>query len=200
MIAKTARSPRILIVEDVQETRDAIKQLLKRDGYNVDPARDEEEAVVGLRRFRNWKTTVALGIAAGVLLESLELLVSLPLLRPSADSPPRWEAPTLPCGLRFVTHRRASDNDSDSAFDGGAAGGVQRSIFLNRNVCDGRLLVVRFRAPVADVSMVLGLWACFWSTPSYYSQITCLHDPSEGRRSGREVSVRPPYEIVQERP
>jgi len=35
---------------------------------------------VGLKRFRNWKTTIALGIAAGVLLESFELLVSQPLL------------------------------------------------------------------------------------------------------------------------
>jgi hypothetical protein len=42
--------------------------------------------------------------------------------------------------------------------------------FLVRNVCDGRLLVVRFRAPITDVSMVLGLRACFWSTPSYYNQ------------------------------
>lgn len=35
---------------------------------------------VGLKRFRNWKTTTALGIAAGLLLESFELFVSQPLL------------------------------------------------------------------------------------------------------------------------
>jgi uncharacterized protein len=35
---------------------------------------------VGLKRFRNWKTTIALGIAAGILLESFELFVSQPLL------------------------------------------------------------------------------------------------------------------------
>ena len=35
---------------------------------------------VGLKRFRNWKTTIALGIAAGILLECLELFVSQPLL------------------------------------------------------------------------------------------------------------------------
>lgn len=35
---------------------------------------------VGLRRFRNWKTTIALGIVAGILLESFELFVSQPLL------------------------------------------------------------------------------------------------------------------------
>jgi CheY-like chemotaxis protein len=50
MIAKTARSSRILIVEDAQETRDSIKALLKRDGYSVDPARDEEEAVEKIQR------------------------------------------------------------------------------------------------------------------------------------------------------
>jgi CheY-like chemotaxis protein len=36
---------RILVVEDVQETRDAIEGLLERDGYSVDPARDEDDAV-----------------------------------------------------------------------------------------------------------------------------------------------------------
>jgi uncharacterized protein len=35
---------------------------------------------VGLCRFRNWKTTAGLGIAAGLLLESFELFVSQPLL------------------------------------------------------------------------------------------------------------------------
>jgi uncharacterized protein len=35
---------------------------------------------VGLKRFRNWKTTIALGIAFGVLLECLELFVTQPLL------------------------------------------------------------------------------------------------------------------------
>ena len=36
---------RILVVEDVQETRDAIEGLLERDGYSVDQARDEDDAV-----------------------------------------------------------------------------------------------------------------------------------------------------------
>jgi uncharacterized protein len=35
---------------------------------------------VGLKRFRNWKTTIVLGIVAGVLLECFELFVSQPLL------------------------------------------------------------------------------------------------------------------------
>lgn len=35
---------------------------------------------VGLKRFRNWKTTIALGIAAGIVLESFELFVSQPIL------------------------------------------------------------------------------------------------------------------------
>jgi DNA-binding response OmpR family regulator len=50
MIAKTARSCRILIVEDAQETRDSIKELLMHDGYCVDPARDEDEAVDKIQR------------------------------------------------------------------------------------------------------------------------------------------------------
>jgi len=36
---------RILVVEDVQETRDAIEGLLDRDGYSVDQAKDEDDAV-----------------------------------------------------------------------------------------------------------------------------------------------------------
>ncbi|MGB8541878.1 MAG: type II CAAX endopeptidase family protein [Candidatus Acidiferrales bacterium] len=35
---------------------------------------------VGLKLFRNWKTTIALGVAAGVLLECFELFVTQPLL------------------------------------------------------------------------------------------------------------------------
>ena len=44
MIARTAPRSRIVIIEEVQETRDAIKELLKRDGYWVDAVRDEDEA------------------------------------------------------------------------------------------------------------------------------------------------------------
>ena len=50
MYPKTARSSRILIVEDAQETRDAIEKLLKRDGYRVDAARDEQDAVERIQR------------------------------------------------------------------------------------------------------------------------------------------------------
>jgi CheY-like chemotaxis protein len=45
MIAKIRRQCRILIVEDVQETRDSIKELLRHDGYCVDSSRDEDEAI-----------------------------------------------------------------------------------------------------------------------------------------------------------
>lgn len=36
----------ILIVEDSQEMRDAVEALLRRDGYWVSPARNEDEAVL----------------------------------------------------------------------------------------------------------------------------------------------------------
>jgi DNA-binding response OmpR family regulator len=45
MMLGSTRSTRILLIEDVQETRDAIEGLLRRDGYNVDQSRDEEDAV-----------------------------------------------------------------------------------------------------------------------------------------------------------
>jgi two-component system, OmpR family, response regulator PhoP len=40
----------ILVVEDVEETRDGIEKLLERDGYRVDSAREEEDAVVTAAR------------------------------------------------------------------------------------------------------------------------------------------------------
>jgi CheY-like chemotaxis protein len=61
MIASAPRSRRILIVEDVQETRDAIRELLKRDGYRVDPAGDEDEAVERVLRNRPDLILISLG-------------------------------------------------------------------------------------------------------------------------------------------
>jgi len=40
----------ILVLNDVEETRDGIEELLKGDGYCVDPARSEQEAVTKGRR------------------------------------------------------------------------------------------------------------------------------------------------------
>jgi len=45
MIPKTSPIIRILVVEDVQETLNAIKALLESSDYSVSPACDEEEAV-----------------------------------------------------------------------------------------------------------------------------------------------------------
>ena len=50
MKKEAGRSRIILVVEDVEETRDGIEKLLKADGYLVDPARDEEDAVVRAKR------------------------------------------------------------------------------------------------------------------------------------------------------
>jgi CheY-like chemotaxis protein len=52
MDPKSARTSRILIVEGEQETRDAIEKLLLRDGYRVDAARDEHDAVERIQRNR----------------------------------------------------------------------------------------------------------------------------------------------------
>ena len=40
------RGSLILVVQDVEETRDGVEALLKADGYRVDAARDEEDAVI----------------------------------------------------------------------------------------------------------------------------------------------------------
>jgi len=52
MLTENQTHPLILVVEDVEETRDGIEELLKADGYRVDPARDEEDAVGRARRER----------------------------------------------------------------------------------------------------------------------------------------------------
>jgi len=40
----------ILVVEDIEETRDGIEKLLKSDGYRVEPARTVEEAILKAQR------------------------------------------------------------------------------------------------------------------------------------------------------
>jgi CheY-like chemotaxis protein len=51
MIPRPARPTRILIVEDEQETRDAIEVLLKRDGYRTTAVRNEEDAVEKIGKY-----------------------------------------------------------------------------------------------------------------------------------------------------
>jgi membrane protease YdiL (CAAX protease family) len=46
---------------------------------------------IGLKRFRNWKITVGLGVAAGLLFEGFELFVSQPLLMKLLRTPPHFE-------------------------------------------------------------------------------------------------------------
>jgi CheY-like chemotaxis protein len=52
MIKEDDTGPIVLVVEDVEEIRDGIEQLLKVDGYRVDAARDERDAVLRARRER----------------------------------------------------------------------------------------------------------------------------------------------------
>src|SRR2546426_2576323 len=53
--------PTILVVEDVEETRDGIENLLRADGYRVDPARTEGDAVARSQRQRPDLILVSLG-------------------------------------------------------------------------------------------------------------------------------------------
>ena len=46
------KNPIILVVEDVQETREGIKKLLLADGYRIALARDEEDGIESARRQR----------------------------------------------------------------------------------------------------------------------------------------------------
>ena len=49
---KNNTNPIILVVEDVQETREGIKKLLLADGYRIALARDEEDGIESARRQR----------------------------------------------------------------------------------------------------------------------------------------------------
>jgi DNA-binding response OmpR family regulator len=42
---ETGYAPLVLVVEDDEETRDGIEQLLSVDGYRIEPARNEADAV-----------------------------------------------------------------------------------------------------------------------------------------------------------
>jgi two-component system, OmpR family, response regulator MprA len=50
MINESDTSSIILVVEDVNETRDGIEKLLKADGYRVTLARDEKDAIESAQR------------------------------------------------------------------------------------------------------------------------------------------------------
>ena len=61
-------NPIILVLEDVEETRDGIEALLKRDGYRVQSARDEEDATERARSKRPDLLLVSLsGLTADVI-------------------------------------------------------------------------------------------------------------------------------------
>ena len=51
----------VLVADDVEETRDGIEKLLTADGYRVDPARNEDDAVDRARRQRPDLILVSLG-------------------------------------------------------------------------------------------------------------------------------------------
>jgi chemosensory pili system protein ChpA (sensor histidine kinase/response regulator) len=83
----------ILVVEDVEETRDGIEDLLHADGYRVQPARDEAAAVRSARREAPALILVSLGgptadvIAAGSRIRrSAALREAIPVVIFCADS------------------------------------------------------------------------------------------------------------------
>ena len=70
MIPKTAPITRILVVEDVQETRNAIKALLESSGYDVVQACNEDDAVERLALTRPNLILISLGGPADQLLDT----------------------------------------------------------------------------------------------------------------------------------
>jgi len=79
--------PVILVVEDVAETRDGIERLLSADGYRVEVARDQLDAIVSARRRRPDLILVSLAgspleviVAARAIREDAELDENVPIV------------------------------------------------------------------------------------------------------------------------
>lgn len=71
---KVEVGPRVLVVEDIEETRDGIEALLSVCGYRVTSARDEEDAVSRARPQRPDLVLVSLaGTAADVIGTALQI-------------------------------------------------------------------------------------------------------------------------------
>jgi CheY-like chemotaxis protein len=65
MINVSHKGGLILVLEDVEETRNGIEELLNADGYCVDPARNEREAVMKAMRQRPDLILISLGGSDG---------------------------------------------------------------------------------------------------------------------------------------
>ena len=63
----------ILVVHDVEEIRDGIVRLLTGDGYRVEPARDEEDAVLKAGRQRPDLILVSLAPGSDLVATALRL-------------------------------------------------------------------------------------------------------------------------------
>jgi len=61
MSRQNHRTATILVADDVEETRDGIQGLLEADGYRVDPARNEAEAIERACRHRPDLILLSLG-------------------------------------------------------------------------------------------------------------------------------------------
>ena len=71
MDKKNDMNPIILVVEDVQETREGIERLLIADGYRIAQARDEQDGIESARRQRPDLILVSLeGIPREVILSA----------------------------------------------------------------------------------------------------------------------------------
>jgi DNA-binding response OmpR family regulator len=68
MTTESNAGARILIVDDVEETRDSIERLLRKDGYRADAARNENDAVVTARRQPPSLILVSLGGPASIVI------------------------------------------------------------------------------------------------------------------------------------
>ena len=68
MTTESNAGARILVVDDVEETRDSIERLLRKGEYHVDSARNEEVAVATARRHPPSLILVSLGGPASAVI------------------------------------------------------------------------------------------------------------------------------------
>jgi DNA-binding response OmpR family regulator len=109
MSTETDRRSIILVVDDVEETRDGIEKLLAADGYHVIPARSEADAIAQARCEPPSLILVSLGGAESAVIsaarrvrEGAELSEGVPIV--IFGSPTRAEGAQVEIGLNiYVT-------------------------------------------------------------------------------------------------
>jgi CheY-like chemotaxis protein len=94
----------ILVLEDIDETRYLLEQMLKGDGYYVDLARDEEDAIVRARSQPPDLILMSLGLEREQLVETALRIRQATALGPEVPVV-IFCVPSIPAGAEIEVHK-----------------------------------------------------------------------------------------------